>query len=88
MRRDSIKVVSPILKPNQEGRVSTVESCQGNEEVEGSGEAKRKRTTSKPGKITLNKANIKLLVADRRGSNVGVAVASEVRQKSKSLKRR
>ena len=78
-----------MLKPNQEGRVSTVESCHGTEEVEGSGEAKRKRTASKPGKITLNKANIKLLVADRRGSNVGVAVASEaVRQKSKSVKRK
>lgn len=66
-----------MLKPTQEGRASTVESCQGNEEAEGSGEGKRKRAVSKPGKITLNKANIKLLVADRRGSNVGVAVATE-----------
>ena len=41
------------------------------------GEAKRRRNASKPGKITLNKANIRLLVADRRGSNAGVAVAAE-----------
>ena len=77
VRRNSIKVVSPMLKPGEEGRSSTVESRQGAEEVEGSGEAKRRRNASKPGKITLNKANIRLLVADRRGSNAGVAVAAE-----------
>ena len=27
VRRDSIKVVSPMLKPGDEGRISTVESC-------------------------------------------------------------
>ena len=89
VRRSSIKVVSPALRPGEEGRSSTVESRHETEEAEGSGEAKRKRDLSKPGKITLNKANIKLLVADRRGSNTAVAVATDAaRQKSKSLKRR
>ena len=88
VRREQIKVVSPLVKHVQE-RASTVESVEGNDQNEGSGEGKRKRNISKPGKITLNKANIKLLVADRRGSNVGVPITNEaMRQKSKSLKRR